>query len=249
MHGVWAGAIKGFDAEMLLDPFEEQFDLPAAAIQLGDGPSRDGEVVGEEDQRLAGMGITIANTPQRVRIIVLGLGVGQHHSLVKAQAGGFVHRAGVAAGATEVLLGAGDEESAALMEPMPLGEVKIAAIQDIERAGGPDELGEEVDVMHTGRGDNNDGGKVALQGQQRVEFDSALVRPKRRPGKERQAQINGGGIQSIGGGLEFKAKRFGGVERGGLPDQHLREVGEEVPVPFFVGVGQRAAGGGRRMPA
>jgi len=26
-HGVGAGAVKGFDAQMLLDPFEEQFDL------------------------------------------------------------------------------------------------------------------------------------------------------------------------------------------------------------------------------
>ncbi len=33
-HGVWAGAVKGFDAQMLLDPFEEQFDLPAAPIEM-----------------------------------------------------------------------------------------------------------------------------------------------------------------------------------------------------------------------
>ena len=36
-HRVGAGAIKGFDTQMLLDPFEEQFDLPAATIQLGNG--------------------------------------------------------------------------------------------------------------------------------------------------------------------------------------------------------------------
>ena len=28
-HGVGAGAVKGFAAQLLLDPFEEQFDLPA----------------------------------------------------------------------------------------------------------------------------------------------------------------------------------------------------------------------------
>ena len=27
-HGVLARAVESFDAEMLLDPFEEQFDLP-----------------------------------------------------------------------------------------------------------------------------------------------------------------------------------------------------------------------------
>ena len=42
---------------------------------------------------------------------------------------------GVTAGAAEVLFGAGDEESAALMQPMPAGEVELAAIPDVERAG------------------------------------------------------------------------------------------------------------------
>jgi hypothetical protein len=36
---------------MLLDPFEEQFDLPEAPIQLGNGQRWHGEVVGQEDQR------------------------------------------------------------------------------------------------------------------------------------------------------------------------------------------------------
>ena len=63
-HGVWAGAVKGFDAQMLLDPFEEEFDLPATAIELGDGPSRHGEVVGQEDQHVARFGIAIADAAQ-----------------------------------------------------------------------------------------------------------------------------------------------------------------------------------------
>ena len=45
---------------MLLDPFEEEFDLPAAAIELGDGQRRHGEVVGQKDQRLARFWIAIA---------------------------------------------------------------------------------------------------------------------------------------------------------------------------------------------
>ena len=33
------GSIEGFDAEVLLDPFEEEFDLPAASIAIGNVPS------------------------------------------------------------------------------------------------------------------------------------------------------------------------------------------------------------------
>jgi hypothetical protein len=196
-HDVGAGAIKGFDAQMLLDPFEEQFDLPAAPIQLRDGQCWHGEVVGQEDQRLAGFGIAIADATQRDGIIVLGLQAGQHDGLVEAQAGGFIHGPGVTAGATKVLFGPGDEESAALMNPMPAGEVQVAAIHDVKRTGFPDELVEDVDIMDTASGDNDDGGKVALQGQQRVEFNGGLGTAEGGPRKEREAEVNGGGIQRV----------------------------------------------------
>ena len=243
-HGVRTGAIKGFDAQMLFDPFEEQFDLPAAPIQLSDGQSRHSKIVGQEDQPLAGFGIAIADTSQRIGILVLGTQTGPHHGLVKAQTGGFGHGPGVAAGAAEVFLGAGDKESPGLMEAMEPGEVEIAAIHDIEGTGFPDQLVEDVDVVNTARRDNDDGGKVALQGQQRVQFDGGLVPPKRGPRKQREAQVNGGGVQRIGSGLEFQAERFIGVERGGLLNEDVGKVGEDAPVAFFVGIGQRAAGSG-----
>ena len=36
LHRVLAGAEEHLDAQMLLDPLEEQLDLPALAIQIGD---------------------------------------------------------------------------------------------------------------------------------------------------------------------------------------------------------------------
>ena len=63
------------------------------------------------------------------------------------------------------------------------------------------------------------------------------------PRKERQAEINGGGVQRVSRRLEFKAKGFIGVERGGLLDEHLGEIGKDAPVPLFVGHRQRVAGG------
>ena len=162
-HGVWAGAVKGFDAQRLLEPFEEEFDLPAATIELGNGQSWHGEVVRQEDEGFAGFGVAIADVAQRIGIIALGVKAGGHHGLVEAQTGGFVHRTGIAAGAAEVFLGAGDEESRALMEPMESGEVEIATIHDVERTGFPDQLVEEVHVVNTAWSDNDDGEKVALE--------------------------------------------------------------------------------------
>ena len=98
--------------------------------------------------------------------------------------------------------------------------------------------------MHTASGDTDDSGKVALAGKPGVEFDGGFAFPKRGPRKERKAEVNGGGVQHIRRRLEFKAERFIGLERGGLLDEHLREIGKAAPVPLFVGHRQRVTGGG-----
>lgn len=46
LDGIVAGAEKGFDAQILFDPFEEEFDVPATLIYTGNGPCRQGEIVG-----------------------------------------------------------------------------------------------------------------------------------------------------------------------------------------------------------
>ncbi len=229
---------------MLFDPFEEEFDLPTTSVELRDRQRRHGEVVGQEDEGFAGFGVAIADAAHGDGIIVLGLQARHHDGLIKPQAGGFIHRPGVTAGATEILLGAGDEKRTTLMNPMPPGEVQVAAIHDVKRAGFPDELVEDVDIMHTASGDNDDGGKVALEGQQGMEFDGTLVFPKRGPRKQRETEVNGGGVQRVSSGLEFPAERFIRVERGGLLDEDLGEIGKDAPVPFFVGHRQSVAGGG-----
>lgn len=60
---VLAVAQKLLDTKVLLDPFEEQLDLPAAFVQSSDGQGRQACVVGQEDQSLLGFGIFEADTP------------------------------------------------------------------------------------------------------------------------------------------------------------------------------------------
>ena len=64
LHGIGAGAVEGFDPQVLLDPFEEQLDMPPALVDGCDGQRGQFEVVGEESQRLAGFGIDVADTTQ-----------------------------------------------------------------------------------------------------------------------------------------------------------------------------------------
>ncbi len=48
LDGVLGGAEESLDAQVLLDPFEEQLDLPAAFVELYNGQRRQGDVVGQE---------------------------------------------------------------------------------------------------------------------------------------------------------------------------------------------------------
>ena len=213
-------------------------------IELRDDQGGHGEVVGQKNQRLAGLGIPIADAPERGGKIAPGVEADRHHGLIEAHAGGFIHGPGVTAGAAEVFLGARNEAVRTQVQAMQSGKIQIAAIHDVERTGLPAELVEAVHVVNAGWCEDHHCGKVALECQQRVQFDGGLVPSERGPRKQRQTQVNGGGVQRVGGGLKFDAPRIAGIEDGGLLDEDLSEVGEEAPVAFFVGVGQRAAGDG-----
>jgi len=47
---------------VLLDPLEEQFDLPAVSVEIRHRPRWNGEDVGQEVERLAGLNIVVADT-------------------------------------------------------------------------------------------------------------------------------------------------------------------------------------------
>ncbi|GAB1720379.1 MAG: hypothetical protein NTAFB09_21100 [Nitrosospira sp.] len=76
---------------MLFDPFEEQFDLPAAAVKLSDGQGGQFEVVGQEHQFLIVSGVEELDAPQVLRVVPGLVVTGERDYLIAAQAGGFVH--------------------------------------------------------------------------------------------------------------------------------------------------------------
>lgn len=61
--GILAGAKKGFDLEVLFNPFEEQFNLPTLFVDVGNGLRRPAELIADEDIVFAGFRIAVANSP------------------------------------------------------------------------------------------------------------------------------------------------------------------------------------------
>src|SRR5437762_3503211 len=101
---------------MLLDPFEEEFDLPTAAIKLGDRKRGQGEVVGQKDQRLGGLEIFEADASQRCLEAFARIESSEQDGLIADQSGSAVDRMRVASLHLEIRLAAGDEEAAGLVK-------------------------------------------------------------------------------------------------------------------------------------
>ena len=89
---------------MLLDPLEEEFHLPAAFVERADGGGRKREVVGDEDQRLAGLGVLEADAPQKFGVILTGVEAVQGDGLVANDAGRAIRRRRIDAMSIDVRL-------------------------------------------------------------------------------------------------------------------------------------------------
>ncbi len=227
---------------MLFDPFEEQFDLPPAAVKLRDGQRGFLHVVGQEDQPFACVGIAISNPAQGVGIVLSRIKAGQNNRLIEAEPRGFVHRRGIASLELEVGLGAGNKKCRRSVNAMQATEVDIAAIHDVKSSGIESHVVEDVDVVNLAGSNNDKGREVSLQSQQGVQFDGRFGFPELGPRKQREAKIDSRRVQRIRRTGQFYPERLPCVEAGGLSDQDVGKVAEDSPIPILVGVGKSAFG-------
>jgi hypothetical protein len=86
-----------------------------------------------------------------------------------------------------------------------------------------------------------EGGDIAAQIQECVEFDRRLGALERRPREQRKTEIDGGGVERIDGLVEIDAEAVIDVVAPGGGDQDLGEVGMDAPVALLVGIGQGGA--------
>src|SRR5271169_3528182 len=240
-HSVLGSAVEAFDAQVLLDPLEEQFHLPSAPVQGANGQRRQRELVGQEYQVLAGFGIAIADATQVDGVVLGGIEAVESNGLVADESCVAIYRRRVHAPCIEVSLGARDEEASRLIERIEPLEVQVTPIHDVEGASLDEQQVQHIDVVHLAVGDVDEGGNRSPQVEQRVQLHGRLGGAKRRPREHRQAQIDGRGIEGIHGVGQFYPEVFVDVERTGLDDQPLSQLEVDAPVARLVGVGQRRA--------
>ncbi len=69
LHRVLRGAVKTLDAQILFDPLEEEFHLPALFVEFGYGSGGQQKVVGQKHQGFVGLGVVISHATDFVGII------------------------------------------------------------------------------------------------------------------------------------------------------------------------------------
>jgi len=133
LHSVLAGAEKGFDAQVLLDPLEEQFDLPAQLVELRNCQGGQREVVGQKDKVPFRGGVEVANAPKCFGVVSAGIEIAEDNGLVAVHPCGLVEGTRIAAAQVRRGLGACDKEGALAMDAIQAGTVQIGAIQRFSR--------------------------------------------------------------------------------------------------------------------
>ena len=232
---------KRLDPQMLLDPFEEQFDLPALAVQVCDQFGLESEVVGQKRNTFARL-VLDHHAAQRDGIVLAGIENRQHTGLVANNVRvGAIHRAGVPTLELGVRLGSGYKEGIGLMDCEQPFEIEISSIEQVISTGLDDQLVQGIDLVRLAIADMNKCGYGAAQIEQGMQFDCRFVRAKRRPGVNRQTQIDRRGIEGVDRGIQIDRQRILGIQRPRHGDQMLGEVGVDLPRPCGVGIGQGIA--------
>ena len=90
-------------------------------------------------------------------------------------------------------------------------------------------------------GNMDEAGDGAAQVEQRVQLDRRLGGAEWRPREQRQAEVDGRGVESVDGFGQFDPEALGLVELARLSDQALGELGPDTPIARLVGIGQRLA--------
>lgn len=236
--GIDALPIERFDSQVLLDPFEEQFDLPAAFIILGNLAGVAIGDVGQQDNILMMFLINQSDPSQGIRITVFGLWSRQPDDLVALQPGRGVNRRGGFPVELQVFSGPGDKPASLAMKMIQPFEIQVPPVHNVDTAGQDRDHIQEVYIVSLSIGNMDKSGDSALQIHHCVKFDGSFVFSELCPLEQRQTQIDGRGVQDF--------NRFGqlifAIQFLCMSDQYHGQILINFPWPRSIGIRERTQG-------
>ena len=242
MDGVLRGSQEALDPEVLLDPLEEEFDLPAHLVEPADVDGGDQHAVGHEAQAFVRLRVAVRHAPDRGGILLWRLDSAQHALLVAAQSERLVDRTGVAPPEERVFLCPCHEERAGGAYPVKPLEIEVTPVDQIISARLERDLVQSVDVVLFRVGDVDERRDVPPHVQGRMHLDPGLGLPETGPREERQAQLDRGRVERVNGVAQVDVQRLARIQPPRLSDKQKRDIPVDAPVPRLVRVGEVVAG-------
>lgn len=155
---------EGLDLEVLLKRLEEEFDLPAVAVDFADGVGGEFLVVGQEFDSIAGSLVLHHNAAQAIWAKIPATLTGKLYDLVGQDAALLARRdwQGLDDVVGNVGFQATDEVNAIACPASPKLVIDVSAVDDDDRTCGKRQSSGDLDVGAIGLGDVGIGRPVAV---------------------------------------------------------------------------------------
>ena len=237
-HRVLGSAEKCFDAQVLFDPLEEQFDLPATFVNGWNGLCWQIEVVCQEDQALSSFGIKEADTSKFFWVVSLAFVSAQSNGLITSQTAGLVDWSRLTQAESHVTFCSDDKVGVGIFDSKESGKVKVSAVEYIDTSSFKEHLVHEVNVMNRSLCNLHENWDRTSQVNLSVEFNRGFSPTEMSPGKHRQAQINRGGIDGINHLVDVESVGVFAIKSPRLANQNLSECFVNTPVTVLVRISE-----------
>lgn len=234
-NGIYGLSIKRFDSQVLLNPFKEQFDLPATFVVVGDPSGVAPGDVGQKDNILLGLGIDQTNPTHRPRISSLGFGAGQPDDLIALQTAGRINRRGGFAIILQILFGPNYKPSTLAVQVVQTLKIQVSTIHNIDAAGQDRDHVQDLYIVGLAVGNMDKCGDGALQVHKSVQLNSGFTGTKLSPREQGKTQVDGRGIQDLYG---FGQLVFA-IQGLGMGYQDYGQILIDLPRAMRVGVRKR----------
>jgi hypothetical protein len=242
LYGIDRVAKEMLDGQVLLEPLEEEFDLPAVFVDCGNRQCWHVVKIGEKYQMLSSLRISKRHAAQPLRVAELGLRRGQQDRLIGPQPGCGIDLSGSNPGRAQIVLGANHKADLLTVQGKESFEIQVTPIDHQNRASRQADGIEQTNIVHFASGNADEHRDGAAQIYAHMDFDSSLGLPEMRPWEQRQAPIDGGRVHCEDWPLEPQAEIFVSIQGQGRDDQTLPERFEQPIVSALCGIGQRRAG-------
>src|SRR3989338_780619 len=127
-----------------------------------------------------------------------------------------------------------------LMQCVESGEVEVAPVQDIKRAGLWDQDVEDLYIGYFSVCDRDKRGNIPPQIEEGMHLDRAVFSLIMSPDKDRQAQVDDRRVQGVHAFAKLKSERLVRIQDLGSVHENFSKVCVNSPIAIFVGIGQRA---------